>query len=831
MPLPFPNSIRARYLALVAVLCLILIAVGVWGHQALQDASTRSTTQLQARQEVRKTALQVRVALFDGYQALNQFLLDPARTESRQRMLASLNRAIIDSDRLLSAPWIADNGQQQAARALKLALVSLGTDISQLVDARVDPDRQYPSMAISAKVMQPNRDRFVQAIATAITETREDSNDHDTRLAELFDIRQRWSDMTSTYRMYLANRMGSFDERSLPTQAAMVTTYHDVLDEQLSRLQNLAQKDALGLQTTLAVEDMQAALAGWYDGFLQARAIHRSYDWRADAKLIKTRVEPRLNKITTLLGDVEQAITDAAASDITRLSESTRTLTRLTWLLGGIGLAFVLLIVLSLDQFVFRPIRLVADALKGEAFGNHESPLPAVSYQEAQDLVDAFSEMRKQVHHRQAALVHEATHDALTGLPNRTLLQDRMSQAIGAARRDQRPVTFLVMDLDRFKDVNDTLGHIVGDQLLTEIGNRLRDTLREADTIARMGGDEYGVLLLNTRRESAPQVAQKIQDILAEPFLIHELRLYIGASIGIACYPEDGVDYHALIQRADVALYIAKDKQQRYALYESAQDNYSVGRLALMGDLRGALANDSLSLHFQPKLDVATRKPTGVEALLRWSHPDYGPIPPDQTVALAEHTGLIGALTYWVLDQALTIAARWHHNNTPLNLAINLSVHNLRDRKFPQQVRDCLASHRFPPEALTLEITEHAMMSNRSDAIEVLKELDVMGVRLSVDDYGTGFSSLAYLKQLPVDELKIDKSFVMRMHHNPNDEVIVRSTIDLAHNLGLNVVAEGVESGECLDRLAAFGCDIAQGFHMSAPLPENDLQAWIDAHR
>ncbi len=827
MPLPLPNSLRARYLALILTLCLALVAVGIWGHRALSDASVRSSTQLQARQDVRKTALEVRVALFDSYQALDRFLLDPARVEYRERALATLNNAIVDSDRLLSAAWIVDHDEQATARELKLALVSLGTAISQLAESRVDPNRQYPSMAVSAQVMQPNRYRFAQAIALAIAETREEQDRNSVLLDELQDLRHRWSEMISTYRMYLANRMGSFDEDSLPGQEETIETIRDVLDAQLAELQTVGQTGGLGLQTTLAVDDMRRALQGWAQGFHQVRAIHASQDWRADTKLIKTLVEPRLTEITRLLGDVESAIADAAASDMAQVNRSTRVLTHLTWVLGGIALVFVALIVISLDQMVFRPIGLVADALKAEAFGKQESPLPKVTYQEAQDLIDAFSEMRKQVHHRQAALVHEATHDALTGLPNRSLLQDRLDQAIGAAKRDQRPVAFLVMDLDRFKDINDTLGHAVGDQLLTEIGARLRDTLRDADTIARMGGDEFGVLLLNTHRDGTPLVAKKIHNVLAEPFLINQMRLYPGASIGIACYPDDGPDSSALIQRADVAMYVAKDKQQRYALYESCQDDYSVGRLALMGDLRSALANNKLNLHFQPKLDLATGTPSGVEALLRWTHPDFGKIPPDQLVALAEHTGLIGALTYWVLDQALTVAARWHHQGTPLNLAINLSVHNLRDRKFPRQIRDCLASHRFPPEALTLEITEHAMMSNRSEVMEVLKELDVMGVRLSVDDFGTGFSSLAYLKQLPVDELKIDKSFVMRMHHNPNDEVIVRSTIDLAHNLGLSVVAEGVESHDCLDRLRDFGCDTAQGFHMSPPLPEDELNDWL----
>lgn len=824
-----PASLRARYLLLVGALCVGLGLVGLWAQASLQQVSGDGTAQLQTRQNVHRLVLSVRVALFDAYQGLNRFLLDPGRGDYRRLAGERLNQAILDSDRLLASPWTREHPEQHlAARELKVALVALGSDFGRLIETRLDPVRQYPSMAVSAQRMQPSHDRFAGALAVGLAELSGGGSWPVTLHSAFQNLRYHWAQLINAYRVYLANRMGSFDEAALPGQLSDIEQIYSVVEDELLALSTKArlQPDALQLQQALV--DMQSALAEWRDGFVEVKRIHASPAWRADAGIIKTDLEPRLTHITDLLGRIEDTVTAAAASDLQKLSDNTRTLTRLGWLLGALGLSFVVLIVLSLDHVVFRPLRAIANALKQEAFVADPTPLPQVTYREGQNLLEAFVELRKQVHQRQSALKYEATHDALTGLPNRTLLQDRLKQAIGNARRQQGQVVLLVMDLNRFKDINDTLGHQVGDQILIEAGQRLTERLRDADTIARLGGDEYGILLVDTARDHASAVAEKIRDTLAAPFLINEMKLYVGASIGSASYPEDAGDADTLIQRADVAMYVAKDRQEPFAFYQRTQDGYSIGRLALMGELRSALAENTLDVHFQPKIDVATGQVEGAEALLRWNHDKFGPIPPDQVIALAEHTGLIGAVTYWVLDRALQASSPWRRDRGNFNLAVNLSVHNLRDRGFADQVRDCLAAHGFPATALTLEITEHAMMSNRTDAMAVLKELDIMGVRLSVDDYGTGFSSLAYLKQLPVNELKIDRSFVMRMDHNPNDDVIVRSTIELAHNLGLTVVAEGVENEACMERLRLLGCDVAQGFHLSRPLPAERFDAWLE---
>jgi diguanylate cyclase (GGDEF)-like protein len=433
---------------------------------------------------------------------------------------------------------------------------------------------------------------------------------------------------------------------------------------------------------------------------------------------------------------------------------------------------------------------------------------------------------------RQAVLSeHQALHDALTGLPNRTLFHDRVRQAIESARRHGATSAVMVMDLDHFKEINDTLGHYHGDRLLQLVGERLSSVLRAEDTVARMGGDEFAVLLPSVTEQSyAVDVAGKILDALRRTFEIDGLTLEVGASIGIACFPFHGEDGQLLLQRADIAMYVAKADHSGAQLYETAQDQHSVQRLALAGELRRAIENDELVLHYQPKVDVASGRVVGAEALCRWQHPTLGLIMPDEFVPMAEHTGLITPLTKTVLNLALAQVASWRAQGHRLSMAINLSARSFLDSQLLEDLPELLAIWRVDPALLELEITESMIVGDPERARGVLERLNELGITLAIDDFGTGYSSLAYLKQLPVDEIKIDKSFVLQMSGNTSDETIVRSIIDLAHNLGLRAVAEGVEDQDIMNRLIELGCDVAQGYHISRPLPSERFDGWMDAY-
>jgi diguanylate cyclase (GGDEF)-like protein/PAS domain S-box-containing protein len=426
-----------------------------------------------------------------------------------------------------------------------------------------------------------------------------------------------------------------------------------------------------------------------------------------------------------------------------------------------------------------------------------------------------------------AALEHQALHDALTGLPNRLLLHDRLEQAVLLAQREQTSLALLVMDLDRFKEVNDTLGHYYGDLLLRELGQRLQSTLRAADTVARLGGDEFAVLLPRASSDDAVAAAQRLIEAVERPFAVEGHPVEVGASVGIALFPDHGGEPGVLLRRADVAMYIAKRTQAGFSTYSPEQDQHSPDRLALMAELRTAIEEDQLELWYQPKIDFGTAVISGAEALVRWRHPLRGMVPPDQFIPLAEQSGQVKALSRWVLNRALRQCRDWARAGTPLGVAVNLSMRDLHDPALPETVGVLLKRWQVAPEALTVEITESTLMADPVQALEIVRRLSGMGVSIAIDDFGTGYSSLAYLKRLPVDELKVDRAFVRHIAHDNHDAAIVRSTIGLAHDLGLSVVAEGIEDQASWDVLAQLGCDRGQGYFISKPLPAAELADWV----
>ena len=426
-------------------------------------------------------------------------------------------------------------------------------------------------------------------------------------------------------------------------------------------------------------------------------------------------------------------------------------------------------------------------------------------------------------------LTRQALHDSLTGLPNRVLLAERLGQALLVAQRTGASLALLLLDLDHFKEVNDTLGHAVGDLLLQEVAARLRTALRTSDTVARLGGDEFAVLLPTGDSVGASRVAETILAGLEAPVTVEEHRFTVEASIGVAASPAQGSDAATLLRHADMAMYVAKRGHLGYAVYTGAMDDKppTSSRLALLSDLRESLAQQHLLLYYQPKVQVATARLSGVEALLRWPHPRHGFIPPDQFIPLAEQTGIMAPLTHWVLETGLRQCRAWTSQGQPLNVAINLSARSLHDQQMPQTIAALLGQYDLAPGQLTLEITESALMIDPSRALEVLTRMADLGVRLSIDDFGTGYSSLSYLKRLPVHEVKIDKSFVLALSSDPKDAAIVHAVIVLAHALDLEVVAEGVEDQATWDLLVTWGCDSVQGYYLCRPIPAEEVYPWI----
>lgn len=453
------------------------------------------------------------------------------------------------------------------------------------------------------------------------------------------------------------------------------------------------------------------------------------------------------------------------------------------------------------------------------------------------ELAETNLRLQEEVAERQQAeerVMHLANHDALTGLPNRRLLIDRLGQALALAHRENHQVAVLFMDLDRFKTINDSLGHMKGDALLQNVARRLSGTLREGDTVSRLGGDEFVVVLPSLDQpKAAEKVALKLVDALAPPIDLGGQELRVSASIGISLFPEDGCDTETLLRNADSAMYHAKDMgRNNYQFFMEQMNVAAAERLRLENDLHRALERHEFELHFQPRVSVANGLACGIEALIRWRHPERGLVLPEHFIPVAEDTGLIVPIGEWVINEACRQGTAWCAAGLPqIPVAVNLSPRQFRQSNLVDTVARAIERHGWPCKLLELEITEGVLMQQTSETLKTLEALNRLGVGLAIDDFGTGYSSLSYLKRFPVDFLKIDQSFVRDIAVDPDDATIVTAIIGLAHNLGLTVVAEGVENASQLDFIRDAGCDEAQGYHIGRPMPAGQLAEWLLANR
>jgi diguanylate cyclase (GGDEF)-like protein len=499
-------------------------------------------------------------------------------------------------------------------------------------------------------------------------------------------------------------------------------------------------------------------------------------------------------------------------------------------LLGAAALAISALGGVLIARGITRPIQALADMSRRIEDGDFTRAVDIEGKDEIAELARRFDRMRKGLAAREDQIRRLAFRDVLTDLPNRTLFNDRLRVAMERAERERKPLAVLLLDLDRFKQINDTLGHQTGDQVLQQTGKRLRTLVRKSDTVARLGGDEFCVLL-DCGVETARQVAMKILKGLDEPIVVGGHSLDVRASIGIAGYPVDSGDPETLMRHADLAMYSAKRGNLGVAPYDVTLGRHRREQLSLLSELRRAIDNDELRLAFQPKISVATGEIAGAEVLVRWQHPERGLVPPGDFIPFAEQTGFIKSITRWVIDASARQCGRWSALGMPVKLLINVSVQDLLDAGTPDAIVAALERNGVPARLLGLEITESGVMQDQTAAIAVLKRLRELDIDISVDDFGTGHSSLAYVRQLQITELKIDRSFVRNLDQDHKNRAIVLSIIELAHNLGLTVVAEGVEDRSSLSVLRKLDCDMVQGYVFSKPLAGEEFREWLAAWR
>ncbi|MCG6872123.1 MAG: bifunctional diguanylate cyclase/phosphodiesterase, partial [Gammaproteobacteria bacterium] len=812
------RSLRTRYLVTAVLIVAGLVAGAVVASAYVATSARQSTAALLLRDFVFNRTADIRAAIAAAEVDLNRAMITPMAVEE-DGIEANLQVAhgLLGQLQLRAGP--AGAPVRQALQDLDNQLLALTDEFFTLVELRKDPYWVYPALPyVQGPLLQSNTE-FITAARTALDEILADpATASRLRLFERFsEVRDHWRRVVLAFRALMVRFAGLGDEVSLGQESDIEDAYQ-IIQKDIADL--LAELEA---QNNFVLTDSLAAMAlhsqNWYRLFSKDITwIRRSQQWRADVGFLESRIRPKLDSTTAALFAVERGITQWTAGQVHSIQMAANRISLGLWLIAALALGFVILNYTALRRSVFDPMRKVARALNAAANNETRVNLPAERSPEVSSLVRAFRAMQEQVSQRQRALEHQALHDELTGLPNRSLLADRLSHAIQVARRESIPLALLLLDLNDFKRVNDTLGHLVGDQLLVRVAARIAKVVRESDTVARLGGDEFAVLLENTGLPRARTLADRISRALEEVCVIDGHSLYTGASIGIALFPGDGEDQETLIRHADIAMYSAKRSGTETAAYDVQMDSTDPEGLALIGELRDALMTDGCELAYQPKIDLCTGEVTGAEALLRWTHSRLGPMAPERVVQMAERSGLIGSLTIWVLERAFTDYQRLAELPGHPGLAINLSPRNLQDADFADTVHELLVRFQVPSSALILEVTENAVMSDPDAVNKSLQALDRMGVGVALDDFGMGVCSLRHLKEFPVHELKIDRSFVADLLSDRSDEAIVRAIINLGHAMGLRVVAEGVEDRATLERLGEFGCDQAQGFLLAHPL-------------
>ncbi len=816
------TSLRKRYIFLTVLIGLFVITVVAFSYNKLISTREKVTSAYENILREQSHLEEVRNTLLTINQDINLFVLDPINED----LIFKIELNTENSLRSLNSLKNADHTYHQDIQSITEETIDnfkkLKEAISYLVDFRLDINKQYPGLDISANIMENQQDTIKSGFSILISEI--ESGDLKPHSPEIYPLLLKsyadWIKAISQTRIYMANRLASFSTDILDEQGKSLEDVYRHFVNNVTSLEELyAGEDSF--EATEIIESILTISQSWYENFVIVRKISESDHWRSDTRIIKNQVFPLVAKITDNLNDIQNKLKLEKMNTDSALNKSDETFNKLIFVIIGLFLFFIAALLISMEWLIFSPIEKVTKALRSKAIDIELPKIKSSNTLEVGKLIEAFIEMNDEVTQRQNALEHQAMHDHLTGLPNRFLLNQRIEYQLLSSERQQRPFILFLMDLDFFKDINDTLGHAAGDRLLIEVSERIQKTIRKSDTLARLGGDEFAILFPDSQPEYASNLAETIIEKLTQPIQIDNHKVNIGVSIGIVSYPDDGKEIESLLQYADMAMYTAKRKRIGYSFYESAQNTYSKTWLNLINEVSQALEQDLFEISFQPQIHAHNGQICGAEGLLRWNHPEYGFISPEKIIEAAERTGIIHKLSLTMIEKAISECRQWHLAGHAIGVSVNLSVRDLANKNLTERVKELMDQYGLDYRFLTLEITESIMMENLALSLEVLNKLHELGINISIDDFGTGFSSLAYLKRLPVDELKIDKSFIMEINEDANDKKIVSSTINLGHNLGLKVVAEGIETQKVMQLITDMGCDKLQGYFISKPINAN----------
>ena len=823
LSLPVIDSYRGRYAFFALMVCLTLMVVAYLGLDYVNRTSRQQISQIEARSVIASILSDALAHLSMLENSLQHILIEPGDQDISMVdiRLRKLGFTLHHLEQVLNG-----HGSNLAiVNELRKDERQLAEASQDLIMVRTDVVRWFPALRLMREEMFPHHQQLITLLEELLIESEDEPSPEDQLRAfkTITALRNAWISMISETRLYVANRFGIFASEfreGMESRQINVSYYEEAIPKYLDELRRLSTAGKLGFVGEFTLNEVERHYQAWMRSFNQLSRIIENPNWRMDMLLMREAVKPILDRMRQRLTSLDIDLDTQSARDITQLTDIAR---QLSESILGISVAVILLIIaayLVLVRGLLKPIADTALALKQEALGMQDIEPPPARLKETRDLADAFTEMRHQVHTRQRCLDHMAHHDALTQLPNRVLFRDRLNHALDVANRGNYMVGLLFLDLDRFKQINDSLGHLVGDELLKIVAERLRTLVRASDTVARLSGDEFAILVerLESREDIEP-LAEKALETLKKSILIGDHKLYISASIGIALAPVDDVSAEYLIRDADAAMYEAKRQgRSNYRFFTGQLTHQITESLNFENALRQGVENKQIIFHYQPVIDPNNGKLQFCEALLRWRHPEKGMLLPDAFLEILDSTGLSNSIMDELLDQVEILQSRIkHHYKRPVAIAMNLSVRLLNDPNFCRRLLERIENGHFKKGGLIIELTEDILSQEMMEAVSFLQRVRSSGGRIALDDFGAGQASLRNLRQFPIDLLKIDRDFIQSIDRDPANANLVEAIVKLAHGLGIAVIAEGVETIEQYRFVHAMGCDYIQGYLIGAP--------------
>lgn len=811
-------SIRKRYFHIVLITTLFLVVVSSLVFLYIQSSNSKLHVSSRLRVKMANDSHAMLNKINESNRLLDLYLISPQqkyRDEYFQKLHISQNKLT----KMSGNDWVKEYSLTEESKELHKLLAKLSSSAQKLMEIRAVSVDMYPAIRIAETSMVYISTDFTTAINQAIAETRETEPVNIKYYDAFYNLRDKWRRLILAYRVYVINQMGSMSVSVDFSQVNNIELYINEIIRSLNKgFSKKSENFELGIQSLYSIDKMKELSAEWYKEFKKVKTLAQTGQWRADVPIILNDIYPIVDEIYFNLNQFELTLNLSAENYLNKQYKTSQQITIFLWFLVFLFVVIFSFVYYVIDQSLLKPILVLSGQLhetQGKKFNFMHSTVNNI---EMNEFVSALNERQSQVKSRQDELEYMALHDSLTDLPNRILLIDRINEAIKRYSRNETPFSLFILDLNKFKEVNDTLGHFAGDELLKAVSTRIANSIRNTDTLARLGGDEFSILANNMDVIAIEELSHKINKALEYEFMIQGQSLYIGSSIGIALYPQHGHDAETLLKHADIAMYESKKNKIDYNIYNPARDVSKINKISLSSELRQALDKQQLYLEYQPVYDLSRDEIIGFECLIRWQHPVYGTLVPDEFIYEAQRSGFIKKISLWVVKKVIQSTELLQQCNKNIYLSINLTCLDLQDKYHIKQITSCFSDSGLEANSIMIEIKESTSLYETPIIHESLHALKNHGFQFGLDDFGVSLTILSHLSVMPIDVLKIDSNLISMLASSYTESMIVKCIIELAHYNQIKIVAEGVENQETFSILKEMGCEYAQGYFINQPI-------------